>query len=98
MRTCIARKADLTLNNINDTDSYKFSHFLLYPDNMEYMESYLEARGGEFDVCTLFGLQYIIHKYLAKPIALNDINEAEADATAHGEPFNREGWLHILRV
>jgi nicotinamide phosphoribosyltransferase len=98
MRTVIARKADLALNNINDTDSYKFSHFLLYPDNMEYMESYLEARGGEFDVCTLFGLQYVIHRYLDKPITLTMINEEEADSAAHGEPFNRDGWLHILRV
>jgi nicotinamide phosphoribosyltransferase len=98
MRTVIARKADLVLNNIIDTDSYKFSHFLLYPDDMEYMESYLEARGGEFDVCTLFGLQYTIHKYVAKPVTEDSIREAQADALEHGEPFNLEGWLHILHA
>jgi nicotinamide phosphoribosyltransferase len=92
-----ARKEDLVLNNINDTDSYKFSHFLLYPDDMEYMESYLESRGGEFDECTLFGLQYIIHKYLSVPITQKMIDEEEADSAAHGEPFNRAGWLHILK-
>ena len=96
MKTVYTRKLDLELNNINDTDSYKFSHFLLYPDNMEYMESYLEARGGEFDVCTLFGLQYIIHRYLSKPITIEMIDEAERDAINHGEPFNRAGWVHIL--
>ncbi len=96
MKTIYTRKEDLVLNNINDTDSYKFSHFLLYPDDMEYMESYLEARGGEFDSCTLFGLQYVIHRYLSKRVTLEMIDEAQADATAHGEPFNREGWLHIL--
>lgn len=96
MKTNITRKSDLDLNNVNDTDSYKFSHFLLYPDNMQYMESYLEARGGEFETCTLFGLQYIIHKYISKPITLQMIDEAEADALQHGEPFNRAGWLHIL--
>jgi len=89
-------KPDLELNNINDTDSYKFSHYVLYPDDMEYMESYLEARGGEFDVCTLFGLQYVLHRYLSKQITLEMIEEAGQDAFAHGEPFNREGWLHIL--
>ncbi len=94
----IARKTDLVLNSINDTDSYKFSHFVLYPDDMEYMESYLEARGGEFDECTLFGLQYIIHRYLSKPVTLEMIDEAEKDAAAHGEPFNRDGWLHILET
>jgi len=91
-----ARKKDLVLNNINDTDSYKFSHYLLYPDDMEYMESYFESRGGEFDECTLFGMQYICHKYLSKKITLEDISEIERDALAHGEPFNLAGWLHIL--
>lgn len=98
MKTIITRKPDLELNNINDTDSYKLSHFLLYPSDMEYMESYLESRGGEFETCTLFGLQYIIHKYLSKPITKEMINEFEADASMHGEPFNREGWLHILNT
>lgn len=90
------RKKDLVLNLINDTDSYKLSHYLLYPDDMEYMESYFESRGGEYDTCTLFGMQYINHKYLSKPITLEEIDEIEKDAFLHGEPFNREGWLHIL--
>jgi nicotinamide phosphoribosyltransferase len=96
MRASFARKADLVLNNISDTDSYKFSHFLLYPDDMEYMESYFEARGGEFTHCTVAGLIPMIHKAISKPITEAMINEEEKDAIAHGEPFNREGWLHIL--
>ena len=96
MKTKITPKPDLVLNNINDTDSYKPSHFLLYGEGLDYMESYLEARGGEFDVCTLFGLQYIQHKYLSNPITLENIDEMETDMLAHGEPFNKEGWLHIL--
>ncbi len=88
------RKHDVNLNN--DTDSYKSSHFLLYGKGLDYMESYLEARGGEYDVCTLAGLQVVLHRYLAKPITLTDIDEMEADMLVHGEPFNREGWLHIL--
>lgn len=95
-QSCINRKPDLVLNNVCDTDSYKPSHFLLYGEGLDYMESYFESRGGEFDVCTLFGLQYIIHKYLSKPITLADIDEMEHDMLLHGEPFNREGWLHIL--
>lgn len=90
------RKEDLELNHISRTDSYKFSHFLLYEDGMEYMESYLEARGGEFDVCTLFGLQYFIHRYLAKTFTQADIDHEEAFAVAHGVPFNRAGWKHII--
>lgn len=92
----IESKPDLVLNNCNDTDSYKPSHFLLYGEHLDYMESYLEARGGEYDSCTLFGLQIIIHKYLSKPVTRENIDEMEADMLAHGEPFNKEGWLHIL--
>lgn len=93
----INRKPDVNLNNVNDTDSYKPSHYLLYGDGLDYMESYLEARGGEYDHCTLAGLQPIIHRQLARPITYADIDEMEADMLAHGEPFNREGWLHIIR-
>jgi len=89
------RKPDLELSAIEDTDSYKFSHFPMYP-GMSYMESYLEARGGEFDTCTLFGLQYVIHKYIAKRVTAADVERAEAFALAHGEPFNRKGWMHIV--
>lgn len=96
MRTSFARKTDLAISLVEDTDSYKPSHFLLYPDDMEYMESYFESRGGEFDECTLFGLQYVVHRYLAKPVTLADIEEMKADMEQHGEPFNYEGWLHIL--
>jgi nicotinamide phosphoribosyltransferase len=96
MKTVYEPKKDLVLNNANDTDSYKLPHFILYTDKLEYMESYLEARGGEYDVCTLVGLQVITHKYLSKPLTKADIDELAADALEHGEPFNYEGWLHIV--
>src|SRR5579863_7656056 len=87
---------DLVLNWANDTDSYKFSHFELYPLGMEYMESYFESRGGEFDACTLFGLQYVMHRYLSKTLTVADVDELELEAAYHGEPFNREGFMHII--
>jgi len=96
MKTIYARKPELKLDNIIDTDSYKFSHFLLYPDDMEYMESYFEARGGEFTECTVALLQYFVHTKLAEPVTQDSIDRAEKFALAHGEPFNRAGWEHIL--
>ncbi len=87
---------DLEFNNIEDADSYKLSHFVLYPKNMNKMFSYLESRGGEFATCTLFGLQVLLHKYLSKPITQDQITDMELFATAHGEPFNRAGFEHIL--
>ncbi len=90
-------KQPLNYNPILDTDSYKLSHWLQYPEGTDHMMSYLEARGGEFEECTLFGLQYLLHEYLSKPITPQNVNEAKCFAAAHGEPFNEEGWLYILR-
>ncbi len=60
------------------------------------MSSYIESRGGAFDRTLFFGLQPFLMDYLAKPVTLDDVLEAEEIATAHGLPFNRDGWLGIL--
>lgn len=90
-------KPDLVLNNIDDTDSYKYSHFVLYPELMDIMFSYAESRGGEFETCTVAELQVIIHRQLCKQFTLCDVEAEEQFALNHGEPFNREGWLYILK-
>jgi nicotinamide phosphoribosyltransferase len=46
----------------------------------------------------MFGLQAFIKEYLLEPITQADIDIADEILTAHGEPFNREGWEYILRV
>jgi len=92
----IKPKPDLKLSNISDTDSYKLSHWYQYPKGMNLMMSYFESRGGEFDVSTLFGLQVLLHRNLSKTFTLADVEEEASFANQHGEPFNREGWLHIL--
>lgn len=82
-------------NLLLNVDSYKASHWLQYPPNTEYVSYYIEARGGNFDVL-VFGLQAFIKEYLLKPITQNDIDEAEIVLTAHGLPFNRQGWQRLL--
>lgn len=84
------------LTPITRTDSYKASHFLQYPEGATRVSSYIEPRGGEFDEIVFFGLQAFIKEYLLTPITAADINEAEAIFTAHGEPFNKAGWVRIL--
>lgn len=84
-------------NIILNADSYKYSQFNQYPPNTEYVYSYIESRGGKFDTTLFFGLQAFIKEYLSSPITADMIDEAEAIITAHGEPFNREGWEYILR-
>jgi nicotinamide phosphoribosyltransferase len=86
------------VNLILDTDSYKASHFLQYPPGTEVVSSYIESRGGEFPVVLFFGLQAFLKQYLQRRVSAADIDEAEALFAAHGEPFNRAGWEHILRV
>lgn len=84
-------------NLILATDSYKLSHFLQYPPGTTRISSYIEARSnGAYDKALFFGLQGFLKAYLAdSDITFNNINEAELFATAHGLPFNRDGWERI---
>lgn len=85
-------KTNLLLN----TDSYKASMFVQYPPNTEIVYSYIESRGRKYKDLVFFGLQAFIKEYLTDPITKEDVDEAEAIWTAHGEPFNREGWDYIV--
>lgn len=86
------------MNPILNTDSYKFSHYLQYPPNTEYVSSYIEARGCDRDwkKMVFFGLKPFL-KQLTQPITQYDIDEAAEIAALHGVPFNREGWDYILK-
>lgn len=83
-------------NFILNTDSYKTSHYLQYPQGAEVVSSYIESRGGDYAETLFFGLQAYIKETLSQPITAADIDEAEAVLTAHGLPFNRSGWQYIL--
>lgn len=50
-----------------------------------------------FSHTVMFGLQYIIRQYLSIPITMEMVDYAEIQWTAHGEPFNREGWEYIVK-
>ena len=85
-------------NPILNSDSYKASHHLQYPPTTEIVSSYVESRGGDYPLVLFFGLQAFIKAYLSQPITTADIDEAAALLEQHGEPFNREGWAHIVRA
>ena len=86
----------LAKNLILNTDSYKVSMFKQYPAGTTGVYSYIESRGGRYDRTVFFGLQAFIKEYLLEPITQADIDIADEILTAHGEPFNREGWEYIL--
>jgi nicotinamide phosphoribosyltransferase len=83
-------------NLLLNTDSYKASHWLQYPPGTDATFFYVESRGGIYDRTVFFGLQAILKEYLAKPVTHADVDEARDLYAAHGEPFNEEGWRHIV--
>lgn len=83
---------------IIDTDSYKVSMWKQYPLGTRFVYSYIESRGGIYPKSVFVGLQAYIRERLLTPITQQDIDEADEFWTAHGEPFNREGWQYILDV
>lgn len=91
------------MNFILRTDSYKLTHWDMYPTGTTNVYSYLEARkGGVYDKTKWFGLQYLLKEYLEGQVFdEKDIEEAEDVANQHfgrkGQ-FNRAMWEHILRT
>jgi nicotinamide phosphoribosyltransferase len=86
----------LAKNIILNTDSYKVSMLKQYPAGTTGVYSYIESRGGRYDRTVMFGLQAFIKEYLLAPITQADIDIADEILTAHGEPFPRAMWQHIL--
>lgn len=78
-----------------NTDSYKVSMWKQYPENTEYVFSYIEARGN--DDTLFFGLQSFIKNYLSEIITVNMVDLANKYWTTHGEPFNYAGWMYIAK-
>lgn len=85
-------------NIILITDSYKTSHWKMYPPGMSNMYSYFESRGGEFDRVVFFGLQYYIKRYLARKLKKEDLERAKKLINRHmrREICNEEGWKYII--
>ena len=86
----------LAKNIILNTDSYKVSMFKQYPVGTTGVYSYIESRGGKYDATVMFGLQAFIKEFLLQPVTQQDIEVADKILTAHGVPFNREGWEYIV--
>lgn len=83
-------------NPILDTDSYKASHWLQYPPEVTSMYSYFESRGGRYRDTVFFGLQYYLLEYLSRPVTRAHVDQAARFFEGHGEPFNRQGWEHLV--
>ena len=88
-------------NIILRADSYKYSHFKLFPKGVTNNYSYVEARKVDEDFphtedMVFFGLQAYIKEYLVTPITKRDVEEAQELIEAHGLPFNYNDWMTIV--
>ena len=61
------------------------------------MFSYVESRGGDYKATVFFGLQYFLKAYLTYRVTPKDVEEAKEFYTAHGVPFNYEGWMYVAK-
>ncbi len=87
-------------NILLQTDSYKQTHWRMYPPGTTEIESYLEARqGGECSHTVFFGLQYLLKRYLTGTRVTADlIQQAAMFCQAHfgHDVWPEAGWQHIL--
>lgn len=83
-----------------NTDSYKTTQWMQYPEGMTNLYSYVEARGSDlgFTRVVMFGLQAIIKKFMCSPITKRDVKRANKFVNRHIGPdiFNRSGWDYIV--
>jgi nicotinamide phosphoribosyltransferase len=88
------------MNLILSTDSYKLTHWKMYPPKVRFVHSYLEPRTGEgYQNVVWAGLQGILHEYFSKPVTQADVHEAYEVAKNHfgsSQHFNFEGWQLLV--
>ncbi len=93
----ITRIGDLLTQPILNADTYKATHWTFEHPNFENSYGYIEARrGGEFSYVQFLGLQYALRFYMMQHVTMEMVNEAEAELTAHGIPFNRSAWERVV--
>ena len=88
-------------NILLSTDSYKLTHWKMYPDGVKRVHSYFEARkGGKWDHTLFFGLQYFLKRHFEGVVVTEEmIDEARTLNDEHFggiATFNEEGWRHVL--
>lgn len=79
-----------------NTDSYKVGMFKQYPDDVEYVYSYIESRGGIHDEVVMGLVQPFIREYLSKPFTAEDLEFAKEQWQAYGSVFPYEECKRML--
>lgn len=85
-------------NRVMMSDSYKYSHVDAYEEGVSSMFDYAEVRSSKFFTQTQFAtLQYYLKEYFTFPITQYEVDEAYMYLKAHGAPFDKAGWDHIVQ-
>lgn len=87
-----------TNNFFLHTDSYKPSHFTMYPEATTKVYSYVESRGGDLENTVFFGLQFLVERLNDFFPTMDDVEEAKVFYEAHGEPFNYAGAKQLVEL
>jgi nicotinamide phosphoribosyltransferase len=85
-------------NFVLSTDSYKMSHQLMLPKDLESLESYSESRGGDFPYTVFTGFLPILRMIQGVQITKEKINEARFLAAKHfgtDAIFDYKVWEYI---
>jgi nicotinamide phosphoribosyltransferase len=88
------------INLLLDTDSYKVSHWAAYPSNTTKLVAYMEPRLNDGEYMKFFGLQSLLMDWIANPITLEDVEEAEEMYGGHFgrvDVFPAEKWKYIVK-
>lgn len=90
-----------TNNLIFTLDSYKAAHWKMMPKGTTHVYSYFESRSGaHYPYSVFFGLQYLVKKWLTKPVTQEMLDEAGDFLDIHFFDnkglFNKEQWQYII--
>lgn len=79
-------------------DSYKYSHPFAYPEGIDYMYAYGEARLPSDRTVVPFGMTILVKEYLSRQITIADVDAAEQFAKAHfgANIFARSAWEKVV--
>jgi nicotinamide phosphoribosyltransferase len=90
-------------NLLLQSDSYKYSHFLQYPEGAQHVVSYIEARGysnnsliPKDEDIVFCGIEGFIKDFLLKPFEFYDVADAAKIVKASGLPFNEEEFIEMF--
>ena len=92
--------SNFKINPILNTDSYKHSHFLQYPEGSTGLSSYIEARkdntGLGITHVTPFGIQGWIKDHLIGGVSAEHVEHAMKVLGIHGEPFAKKAFQRLV--